>query len=77
MGILRDFYRVVTSLKRKKLGTLTRKLCPRCGSAKLRLSSSFDTYPRMYGLTPVRYVCEDCGYAGPLVFEVEEEEAPS
>lgn len=73
MGILEDIYGVVTKLKRKKLGKLTLKLCPRCGSQKLRFSGGFGTYPRMYGLTPGQYVCEDCGYKGPIVLELEEE----
>ena len=73
MGILKDIYRVVTKLKRRKLGKLTPKLCPRCGSPKLRFSGGFDTYPRMYGLTPGQYACEDCGYKGPIALELEEE----
>jgi predicted RNA-binding Zn-ribbon protein involved in translation (DUF1610 family) len=43
--------------------------CPRCGSAKIRLSSSLD-----YWLTPKKYVCENCGYVGPIVMELEKEE---
>jgi len=74
LGILKDLREVFRGLKRRKSAL---KLCPRCGSPKLRLSSSFDTYPRMYGLTPGQYVCENCGYKGPIVMEVEEEEKPS
>lgn len=74
LGILKDLREVLGRLKRRKSAL---KLCPRCGSSKLRLSSSFDTYPRMYGLTPGQYVCEKCGYKGPIVIEIEEEEEPS
>lgn len=74
MRMLKDICRVVGKLKRKELGKLTPRLCPRCESSKLRFSSSFDAYPRMYGLTPGQYVCEDCGYKGPIALELEEED---
>ncbi|MEM1538981.1 MAG: hypothetical protein QXK33_01010 [Candidatus Bathyarchaeia archaeon] len=41
--------------------------CPKCGSPNIRLSSSLD-----YWLTPKKYVCENCGYFGPVVMELEE-----
>ncbi len=44
------------------------KLCPRCRSHKITLSSHFDIW-----LTPERYVCEDCKYIGPVVMEIGEE----
>ena len=65
MGILENLREVLKGLKRRKL---VLKLCPRCGSPKLRLSSRFDVW-----LTPEQYVCEDCGYKGPVVMEIEEE----
>jgi len=40
--------------------------CPRCGSSRLHLSSSLD-----YWLTPKKYICEECGYIGPIVMELE------
>jgi len=43
------------------------KVCPRCGSVGIRLSSKLDVW-----LTPRRYVCNDCGYVGPIVLEIEE-----
>jgi len=45
------------------------KVCPRCGSANLKLSSKLDVW-----LTPGRYVCVDCGYVGPVVLELEKTE---
>jgi len=74
MGILKNLREVLGGLKRKKPWEPTPKFCPRCGSPKIKVSSSFDVYPRMYGLTPRQYVCEDCGYRGPIVLELEEEE---
>lgn len=74
MGVLKNLREVLGGLKRKKLGEPTPKFCPRCCSSKIKVSSSFDVYPRMYGLTPRQYVCEDCGYRGPIVLELEEEE---
>ena len=71
MHILRNLREVVSGLKR---GKLSPKLCPKCGSSKLRVSSGFDTYPRMFGITPLEYVCQNCGYRGPIAMEMEEEE---
>jgi predicted RNA-binding Zn-ribbon protein involved in translation (DUF1610 family) len=69
MGILADFREVLKELKHKKAGEATINLCPKCGSKKILLSSGFDTYPRMYGITPRQYVCAECGYKGPIVME--------
>jgi ribosomal protein S27AE len=40
--------------------------CPRCGSVNIRLLSKLDVW-----LTPRRYVCNDCGYVGPVILELE------
>ena len=64
MGILQNMREVLKGLKRRGA---VKKLCPRCGSSKLQLSSRFDIW-----LTPEQYVCENCGYRGPIVMEVEE-----
>jgi len=69
MGILEDFREVLKGLKHKKVGEATINVCPKCGSKKLSVSSGFDTYPRLYGITPIQYVCIECGYKGPLVME--------
>jgi predicted RNA-binding Zn-ribbon protein involved in translation (DUF1610 family) len=74
MGFLADFREVVKELKRKKLGEHTTKLCPKCGSPEITISSGFDAYPRLFGITPERYVCVECGYNGPLVLEQTKEE---
>jgi len=47
----------------------TQIFCPRCCSPKIRLSSSLD-----YWLTPKQYYCEECGYQGILVMELEPDE---
>ncbi|UCE28612.1 MAG: hypothetical protein JSV85_04860 [Candidatus Bathyarchaeota archaeon] len=69
MNIFRNIREVLGGLKREKLA---QKLCPKCGCRKLRISSSFDTYPRMFGITPLEYVCAYCGYKGPIAMELEE-----
>jgi predicted RNA-binding Zn-ribbon protein involved in translation (DUF1610 family) len=74
MGILEDFQEVVKGLRHKKFGEATTKCCPNCGSPRITVSSGFDTYPRLYGITPGRYVCVECGYSGPLVMEKKKEE---
>ena len=66
MGILRNFREVVGNLKHKKA---TPKLCPCCGSPKIGLSTRFDMW-----LFPEQYICQQCGYKGPIVLELEQQE---
>jgi transposase-like protein len=55
-----------------KHGKPARIYCPRCCSPKIHLSSGFDTW-----LTPQKYVCENCGYTGQIIMELEKEEESS
>jgi len=73
MGTLKNLREILKGLKHKELGKPTPKFCPKCGSPKIKFSSSFDAYPRMYGITPGQYICENCGYKGPIAMELEEE----
>ncbi|MGQ9545199.1 MAG: hypothetical protein ACUVQX_05380 [Candidatus Bathycorpusculaceae bacterium] len=66
MKLLKNLREVFGMLKHRKP---TKIYCPRCGSPKIHLSSSLD-----YWLTPKKYVCENCGYTGPIVMELEKEE---
>jgi len=66
MGVLRNFREVVKNLKHKRASP---KLCPRCGSPNLGLSTRFDVW-----LLPEQYVCSQCGYKGPVTLELEQEE---
>ncbi|MEM2118071.1 MAG: hypothetical protein QW386_03515 [Candidatus Bathyarchaeia archaeon] len=66
MKLLQNLREVFGTLKRRKPSKI---FCPRCGSSKIHLSSSLD-----YWLTPRKYVCDDCGYVGILVMELEKEE---
>jgi len=66
LGLLKDLREVVKGLRH---GRVSPKLCPRCGSPRLRLSSRFDVW-----LFPEQYVCDSCGYKGPVVMELEKEE---
>ena len=45
------------------------QVCPRCESINIKFSSKLD-----FWLTPKRYVCNDCGYVGTLVLELEKVE---
>jgi len=47
----------------------TQIYCPRCASPKIALSSSLAVW-----LTPKQYYCEECGYLGIIVMELEKEE---
>ena len=73
MSILKNLREVLKGLKHKKLGGPASKFCPKCASDKIKLSSGLNTYPRMYGITPTKYICESCGYDGPIAMELEEE----
>jgi predicted RNA-binding Zn-ribbon protein involved in translation (DUF1610 family) len=57
---------ILSGLKRRKPA---KKYCPKCGDPHIRLSSKFDIW-----LLPEQYVCEKCGYRGPIVLEIEEEQ---
>ena len=63
LGDLREVFKTIKH--RKPCGIY----CPRCANPKIRLSSSLDVW-----LTPKKYVCDDCGYVGPIVMELEETE---
>jgi predicted RNA-binding Zn-ribbon protein involved in translation (DUF1610 family) len=65
MGILRNILEVFKTLKYHGPSKI---YCPRCGSPRIHLSSSLD-----YWLTPKNYVCDECGYRGPIVMELEED----
>jgi hypothetical protein len=43
--------------------------CPRCASPKIALSSSLAVW-----LTPKEYFCENCGYRGIIVMELDVDE---
>ena len=65
MKLLENIREVFKMLKRREPSKI---YCPRCGSTKIHLSSSLD-----YWLTPKKYVCENCGYIGSIVMELEKE----
>ena len=44
--------------------------CPKCGSLKVKQSGSLSGW-----LTPAVYSCGECGYAGVLVIELDEDPA--
>ncbi|MCJ7712971.1 hypothetical protein MUO66_00730 [Candidatus Bathyarchaeota archaeon] len=47
----------------------TRIFCPKCCNSEIKTSSFFDSW-----LTPTKYVCEKCGYIGPIFLELEKKE---
>lgn len=64
MGTFQDLREIVKRLKHRNE---TRKFCPVCGSARLKLAGGSD-----FWLTPGKFVCQDCGYRGFIVMEKEE-----
>jgi len=59
-----SFFDAVKDLKHS--GTAP-KACPVCGSVNVRLMGSLSGW-----LLPAVYACEQCGYSGSLVLELEE-----
>jgi len=59
------FREVFKNTKRRKPSQI---FCPRCASSKIHLSTGLDLW-----LTPKSYVCDDCGYNGLIVMELEED----
>jgi len=57
---------VVRRLKRSDPGP---RICPSCGSPKIREFGSLGSW-----LVPPTFICDDCGYAGPVVLEVDQPE---
>jgi len=64
MKILQNIREILKTIKHRHPSKI---YCPRCGSPKIHLSSSLD-----YWLTPKKYICEECGYKGPIVMELDE-----
>jgi predicted RNA-binding Zn-ribbon protein involved in translation (DUF1610 family) len=69
MNLLRDIRGVLKATRRRRP---TRIYCPKCGSTKIRLSTAFN-----YWLTPRKYTCDDCGYNGSIIMELEKENSDS
>jgi predicted RNA-binding Zn-ribbon protein involved in translation (DUF1610 family) len=69
MKMLQNVREVLKSLKHRKPAKI---YCPKCCSPKIKMHSSFDLW-----LTPQKYVCDNCGYIGPIILELEKEEEKS
>jgi hypothetical protein len=69
MKLLENVREVFKTLKHRRPSQI---YCPRCCSPKIGLHSSLD-----FWLTPKKYVCENCGYVGPIFMEIEEESGES
>jgi hypothetical protein len=69
MGKFTDFFEVIKKLKRKKRGEVTIKICPKCASPKISISSGSGTYPQLFGITPGHYICSNCDYKGSIIIE--------
>jgi transposase-like protein len=69
MKPLENVREVLKTLKHRKPSQI---YCPRCCSPNIGLSSSLDLW-----LTPKKYVCNNCGYTGSIIMELEKEEEKS
>jgi predicted RNA-binding Zn-ribbon protein involved in translation (DUF1610 family) len=66
MKQLENVREVLNTLKHRKPTTI---YCPKCASPKINLSNSLEIW-----LLPKKYFCENCGYTGPIIMELEKEE---
>ncbi|MCW4020310.1 MAG: hypothetical protein NWF14_03665 [Candidatus Bathyarchaeota archaeon] len=69
MEKLKRLHFLLRKIVRSSQSPRTVKVCPRCRSLNIKFSSKMDVW-----LTPSRYVCENCGYMGPIVMEIEKVE---
>jgi predicted RNA-binding Zn-ribbon protein involved in translation (DUF1610 family) len=67
MDLLGDIWDILKSLKHRRP---SKAYCPKCASPNIHLSKGSD-----YCLIPMKYVCENCGYTGPIVMELEKKES--
>lgn len=58
---------ILDALKNTKHSTPQPVFCPKCSSPRIRLKES-------YGILPQIYHCDDCGYEGHIILELEPEE---
>jgi len=65
MRLLENIREAFKTIKHQKPSAI---YCPRCASPKIGLYSSLDLW-----LTPGKYLCQECGYIGPIVMELEKE----
>jgi len=70
MKLFRNARKVLKTLKYQKP---TMIFCPKCCSPDLKSYSGFGGIDMW--LTPRKYVCEKCGYVGPIFMELEKEES--
>lgn len=66
MRFFNDLREVLGTMKHTKLSAKTITVCPKCASPKIHLATGFE-----FWLTPGKYVCDNCGYHGVLVMELE------
>jgi hypothetical protein len=69
MRLFQNKRKILKSVKHQKPRAI---YCPRCCSPEIKASFGFGGIDMW--LTPRKYVCEKCGYVGPIVMELEKEE---
>lgn len=60
--MLRNIIKLFKELKHSRVSL---KICPKCDSTKVRQSSTLNSW-----LMPAYYICENCGYHGPIIKEI-------
>jgi predicted RNA-binding Zn-ribbon protein involved in translation (DUF1610 family) len=69
MRLFQDVNKLFRSLKHRRPSAI---FCPKCCSPEIRKSTSFDSW-----LIPAKFICEKCGYSGPIIMELEKKEDES
>jgi hypothetical protein len=67
MKKLDDVREVFKSVKHRKPKQI---FCPKCASPKIHLTSNLSVW-----LTPKQYFCDECGYVGMIVMELEKDDS--
>jgi predicted RNA-binding Zn-ribbon protein involved in translation (DUF1610 family) len=60
-------HEIIDILKKSKYSSPRPVFCPKCKSPRIKIREN-------YGILPRIYHCEDCGYEGPIILELEPEE---
>ena len=66
MKLLRNVNELFKNIKHRRPSKI---FCPKCCNPDIKVSSRFDTW-----LMPTKYVCDKCGYIGPIILELEKKE---
>jgi predicted RNA-binding Zn-ribbon protein involved in translation (DUF1610 family) len=65
MNLIQDIRDLLKNTRHRRP---THKYCPKCGNPHIHATRTY-----LAGITPANYTCEECGYHGPVIMELEKE----